>query len=199
MSSQRENLSDTELALLAQEGDAAAFEEIYDRHAPGVARSLASYAGPDRDILDDLTQDVFFRVIDGLKSYAPSRPFAHWLYTIALNVGRNHVRRSHGRKVIALDPDEIDEMNGHGARGTSWSEEIIGLRLMRLASRLSDPLREVVFLRIGSDMPYGDIADVLGIPEGTARRRMHEALAVLREKMGLHSHTNKEKKDEQGL
>lgn len=178
-------MSDTELARRAKEGDAPAFEEIYDRHSPGIARALASFAGPDRDLLDDLTQDVFFRVIKGLPSYVPSHPFPHWLYTIALNVGRNHARRR--SVVVFFDPNDLDDVSNTRDRITGCSDptDIIGADLMGLVARLPDLLREVVSLRIGADMSYGEIAELLGIPEGTARSRMHNALGTLRGQMGL--------------
>jgi RNA polymerase sigma-70 factor (ECF subfamily) len=176
-------LSDTELALLARDGNASAFEEIYDRHAPGVARALASYAGVDADALDDLVQEVFFRVIDGLASYVPQRPFPHWLYTVALNTGRNHVRnRARERSV---DPSELESMPLRGNGVADCTDDILGARLVRLVASLPEHMREVVSLRIGSDMPYGEIGDILGIPEGTARSRMHNAIASLRERLGV--------------
>ena len=178
-------LSDTELAVLARDGNAAAFEEIYDRHAPGVARALASFAGANADVLDDLVQDVFCKVLEGLASYVPQRPFPHWLYTIALNRGRNHVR-DHARE-LSVDPSEIDSRASREKSSADCSDDIIGAKLMRLVTSLSEELREVVFLRIGADLRYGEIGDILGIPEGTARSRMHNAIASLRERLGLAS------------
>ena len=176
-------LNDTELALLARDGDAAAFEEIYDRHAPGVTRALASFAGADTDVLDDLVQDVFFKVIEGLASYVPRRPFPNWLYTVALNTGRNHAR---GRaREVCVDPSELDSTPPPGNGSVDRSDEIIGAKLMRLVASLPELLREVVFLRIGADLPYGEIGDILGIPEGTARSRMHNAIASLKERLGV--------------
>ncbi len=183
-------LSDTELAVLAQGGDASAFEAIYERHAAGVSRALASYAGPDRDALDDLTQDVFFRVIDGIASYVPSHPFSHWLYTIALNVGRNHARRQ--SKVVFLDPNEIEGVSNGVDGSADWSEAVISAKLMQLVARLPEAMREVVALRIGSGMSYGEIAELLGIPDGTARSRMHNALGMLRRQIGLPDARKKE-------
>ena len=176
-------LSDTELAVLARDGNAAAFEEIYDRHAPGVARALASFAGTDASVLDDLVQDVFFKVIEGLSSYVPRHPFPNWLYTVALNTGRNHVR-SRAREVC-VDPSELDSMPPAGNGPVDCPDDIIGAKLMRLVASLPEQLREVVFLRIGADLPYGEIGEILGIPEGTARSRMHNAIASLRERLGL--------------
>jgi RNA polymerase sigma-70 factor (ECF subfamily) len=176
-------LSDTELALLARDGNADAFEEIYDRHAPGVARALASFAGADADSLDDLVQDVFFKVIDGIASYVPERPFPNWLYTVALNTGRNHVR-DHARE-RPVDPSELDSMPLGGNGSVDCPDDIIGTRLLRLVTTLPEELREVVFLRIGADLGYGDIGEILGIPEGTARSRMHNAIANLRAHLGV--------------
>lgn len=191
MKSRLKNLSDADLVSLAKEGNASAFEAIYNRHAAGVARTLATFAGPDRDALDDLTQEVFFRIIDRISSYVPSHPFAHWLYTIALNVGRNHVRQ--GSKVVVLEPSEFDGIPGRNTCTADWSEEIMGVVLMRLAAQLPDHLREIVSLRIGSGMSHGEIAEVLGIPEGTARSRLYNALSMLRGKLGL-TKSKKEKR-----
>jgi RNA polymerase sigma factor (sigma-70 family) len=176
--------TDNQLALKAAGGDPAAFELIYNRHAAGVAKALASFAGTDRDVLDDLTQEVFFRVVDGLKSYKPERPFANWLYTVALNVGRNYVRSR--SKLSLVDRDKLESIpDNNTIAGSELAREVVETRAMRLVSELPGHLREVVALRISSEMPFGHVGEVLGIPEGTARRRMHEAMAILREKMGV--------------
>ena len=176
-------LDDSDLVMLAQKGDAMAFEAIYDRHSPGVARALGSFAGPDRDLLDDLTQDVFLKVVNGLASYSPTHPFSHWLFTIALNVGRNHARRQ--SKVNPVNPSELDDFAGEDAHTIDWSEEIMAKTLTRMVAGLPVQMREVVSLRVGSDMSYGEIAEILGIPVGTARSRMHNAIKTLREKAGI--------------
>jgi len=174
-------LSDTELVMLAKKGDASAFEAIYDRHSPGVARALASFAGPDQDLLDDLTQDVFLRVIQGLETYVPTHPFSHWLYTIVLNTGRNHARRP--ARVIPVDPADLEGLSSAVGKPPEWPEQLASRNLMRLVSRLPHTMQDVIALRIGSDLPYGEIAVLLGISEGTARSRMSNAMAKLREQL----------------
>lgn len=176
-------MSDASLVILAREGDAGAFEELYHRHAGGVARALSSYAGPDRDAVDDLTQEVFYRVIASLSSYQPLRPFAQWLYTIALNVGRNHVRAR--SRVIPVEPGDLEDAASHPTTTGDISSEALAVMLMMLASQLPEHMRQVVSLRIGSGLPYGEIAEILDIPEGTARSRMHNAIKELREKTGV--------------
>jgi RNA polymerase sigma-70 factor (ECF subfamily) len=176
-------LCDTDLALLAKDGNHSAFEVIYDRHASGVARTLASFSGPDQHVLDDLTQDVFMKVVDNISSYVPSHPFAKWLYTIALNTGRNHIRRQ--SKIVLLEPNHFDTIEAHPDPEMELSRDLLVDTLMRFVSRLPDSLREVVSLRIGSDLRYAEIAGILNIAEGTARSRMHTALKTLRHDLGL--------------
>lgn len=170
-------LDDAELVRRAQQGSAPAFEALYDRHVAGVARALASFAGPDRDLLDDLVQDVFLRVVRGLASYEPTHAFRHWLYTVALNVGRNHARGKD--RIVPIDPADLEMTSSKPAE--VQSDEATWRMLVQRVARLPEALREVVSLRVGSDMAYGEIAELLGIPEGTARRRMHTAVQLLRE------------------
>ncbi len=185
-----QDLSDEELAGLAQGGDSDAFGQLYDRHVTGVGRALASFAGPDRDTLDDLIHDVFYRVIDNIRSYTPSHPFSHWLYTVALNVGRNYVRRR--SKVVLLEPDDFNGYSNNNDRVPDLSEELIELNLIKQVNRLPAHQQEVVSLRIGSSLSYGEIGRMLDIPEGTARGRMHQALTSLRAGLGIDRTRRKE-------
>jgi len=164
---------------MAQAGSAEAFGALYDRHAAGVGRALASFAGPDRDQLDDLVQDVFVRVATSLHTYVPARPFNHWLYTVALNVGRNHARRRAGRPEVVRDPADLVEMAGAAIPAT---DALLPASLMQMVAELPAGLRDVVSLRVGGDLAYADIGELLGIPEGTARRRMHQALSRLKQR-----------------
>jgi RNA polymerase sigma-70 factor (ECF subfamily) len=74
-------------------------------------------------------------------------------------------------------------LSGNGS--VDCPDDIIGAKLVRLVASLPEQLREVVFLRIGADLAYGEIGEILGIPDGTARSRMHNAIASLRERLGL--------------
>ena len=183
MTPKHSDLNDEELVELAKGGDSEAFGRLYDRHLTGVGRALASFAGPDRDTLDDLIQDVFYRVIDNIHSYSARRPFSNWLYTVALNVGRNFVRRR--SKVVLLDPEDFNGYSNNNDQLPGLSEELFGMYLIKQVSYLPAPQQEVVSLRIGAGLPYGEIGRQLDIPEGTARSRMHQALASLRAGLGI--------------
>ena len=96
--------------------------------------------------------------------------------------------------MIPVDPDALDDVAHFEDRGKDWSAEIAAKMLFRLAARLPVNMREVISLRIGSGMSYGEISDVLGIPEGTARSRMHNAVRILREKSGMAADRKEESK-----
>jgi RNA polymerase sigma factor (sigma-70 family) len=81
------------------------------------------------------------------------------------------------------DPAELDAAGGIDAPGADWDDRILLPVLASLVSRLPDEMRDVVSLRTGSAMPYGEIAEILGIAEGTARSRMHNAVRLLREQL----------------
>jgi RNA polymerase sigma-70 factor (ECF subfamily) len=85
----------------------------------------------------------------------------------------------------SVDPSELESMPLRGNGAVDRTDDILGARLVRLVASLPEQMREVVSLRIGSDMPYCEIGDILGIPEGTARSRMHSAIASLRERLGV--------------
>jgi RNA polymerase sigma-70 factor (ECF subfamily) len=184
------HITDTQLALLAQRGDSAAFGEIFNRHAPGIARTLASFAGADHSALDDLVQDVFMRVIERLSTYSPTHPFPKWLYTIALNVGRNHVR-SRSRTCL-VEPGDISAFSDDLSFRNDPTSSPLAAEAMRLVSLLPDTQQEVVAVRIGDNLSYGEIGEILGITEGAARSRMHSAVTILREKLHI-NHSPKDK------
>lgn len=183
MSEPIQNPDDNQLAVMAAGGRQDAFELLYDRHCKSVARALAPFAECDQDVVDDLTQEVFIKVIKGLKSYEPKKPFRCWLYTVALNVGRNYIRSRSGIKLV--EPGELEQVPANQDGHPGWARELLGMSAMKAAGKLPEHLRDILALRVSSGMPYSEIGEITGIPEGTARRRMHQALNRIRTTLGL--------------
>ena len=169
-----DHASDDRLAVRAAQGDADAFGEIYDRYAVRVARLLQTYAWSGAD-LEDMVHETFCAVMEALPAYQPRGLFRSWVFKIALNIARKEKRRQ--RRVISLD-DRTLIASPQEAFHESWEREQIGTRLLRC---LDESKRLVVILRIWLEMPYDEIASILSIPPGTARRRMHTALKQMRE------------------
>ena len=148
--------------------------ETHQHRIYGFALSLS---GNPADA-DDIAQDAFIRAHKALAGYEPERirdlKVSAWLHRIALNVFRNRVRRKL-RETVPLDSVAEPHANGLGP------DELHDLRAAVL--RLPPRYREAVVLRHVQGFNYDEIADVLGVPAGTAKSDVHRALAILKEEL----------------
>lgn len=185
--------SDEALMLRYQKGDVRAFEVLLARHRKPVFNFILRYVG-DKTHAEDLLQEVFLRIIKGAASYERQAKFTTWIYTIARNLCVDASRRAKHRKAQSLDaPMPNDEKNGatllemlpDGAPATdrqTINRELHG-RLAHAIETLSEEQREVFLMREFLDMPFKEIADVVGCPENTVKSRMRYALEKLREEL----------------
>ncbi len=155
--------------------DRAARAELYRDHATGVARHLVALVG-DLRVAEDLTQDVFVTAFDRLGTYDARVPVAVWLHGIAVNVARNHWRRTRRRGSLwqrfALR-ETIDERSPESiAEGRELAD-----RLYLALGRLDPAAREAFVLRVIEQMPLEEAARVLGV---SAKRVSHRAVAAQR-------------------
>ena len=179
-----------ELLMVAyQKGDVRAFELLLTRHRKPVFNFILRYVGL-RETAEDLLQETFLRVIKGAEAYQRQAKFTTWLYTIARNLCVDQSRRQKHRKAQSLDAP----MNSSAESGTlldviAGSEiasdrqtinKELQLRLHSALARLSEEQREVFLMREFLDMPFKDIAQVVGVPENTVKSRMRYALEKLR-------------------
>ena len=148
--------------------------ETHQHRIYGFALSLS---GNPADA-DDIAQDAFIRAHKALATYEAQRirelRVSAWLHRIALNVFRNRVRRKL-RETVPLDSVAEPHANGLGP------DELHDLRAAVL--RLPARYREAVVLRHVQGFNYDEIADVLGVPAGTAKSDVHRALAILKEEL----------------
>jgi RNA polymerase sigma-70 factor (ECF subfamily) len=174
-----------ELLRRARQHDPEALTALVDQYSPRVYALLYRLTG-SRDVADDLLQDTFLRVVRTIGEYEESGRFEAWLFRIAANLARDRVRRSRRRGVTAsleaFDPEVLPVRADRTAdnpearlAGHEASEHLAaGLE------QLSDPEREILMLRHYSELSFREIAEVLGIPIGTALARAHRALGRLR-------------------
>lgn len=131
----------------------------------------------DHQEAEDLTQETFIRAYKALGSYDSQRirdmKLEPWLWTIALNLGRNHMRdRSRRPTYVELEDSGIDDPEV--ADGRAWDQRL---------NCLNGHQRTAVVLRHVSGLGIGDIAEATGRPEGTVKADIHRGLAKLREIM----------------
>jgi RNA polymerase sigma-70 factor, ECF subfamily len=180
---------DETLMLRYQGGDVRAFEILLSRHERPVYNFLLRSVG-SKAVAEDLLQDTFLRVIKGAASYQRQAKFTTWLYTIARNLCVDRSRRQKHRKAQSLDqPLRDDEQSGTlldvvpgsdlGAERRAISSEL-QQTLQKAIASLSDDQREIFLLRQFQEMSFKEIAEIVDIPENTAKSRMRYALEKLR-------------------
>src|SRR3954449_1460306 len=149
------------------------FERLYNAEAAGLF-SFLSYRTGDRALAEDLLADAFERALRGRARYDRRRGSAKtWLYSIALNLLRDHVRRAaaEGRayeRVPGGDPPDP-------FTGVEHRDE-----LNRALAALAPEEREAIALRFGAELSVPEIAEVLGQPLTTVEGRVYRALRKLR-------------------
>ncbi len=181
--------ADEVLMVAYQKGDVRAFEILLTRHRRPVFNFILRYVRL-RETAEDLLQETFLRVIKGAEAYQRQAKFTTWLYTIARNLCVDQSRRAKHRKAQSLDAP----MNSSAESGTLLDvipanemasdrqtvNKELQLKMEAALTRLSEEQREVFLMREFLDMPFKDIAQVVGVPENTVKSRMRYALEKLR-------------------
>lgn len=174
------------LITRAKRGDAAALAEIVDNYADRVF-GLVYRLTRDRGVSEDLVQETFLRLVRTIETYQHDGRFEAWLFRIAANLARDHLRRGRRRGVV-VSLDSEDEASGgweHPPTVVRSPDDAAERREEHLAlevalSELNEIDREIVILRHFADMPFKEIAELLAIPLGTALARAHRAVKRLR-------------------
>lgn len=167
---------DDELMLLTQGGSRTAFDALVRRHQGRVLRLAARYLG-DVSLAKDVVQSAFLELFRSRDRYQARGQFISYLCRIVLNQCRM-VRRSSRVHLRLLSDDRaaVCELDSESSLSRDHGRD-----LQRALSRLSEKLRIVVILRYVTDLDLAEIARVIGIPVGSVKRRLFDAMAKLRE------------------
>ena len=161
------------LVILAQGGDADAFAalvRLHQRRAYAVARAIVL----THEDAEDVVQDGFLHAYRALDRFRVDQPFGAWLYRIVSNAALDLVRR---RKV--RDAESLPETIALPFRDPAEKGELRA-RLDGALTKLTARQRAVIVLHDVEGFTHGEIGQMLGIPEGTARSDLHHARAALR-------------------
>jgi RNA polymerase sigma-70 factor (ECF subfamily) len=181
--------TDEALMIMYQQGNTRAFETLLERHRGPVYNFILRNVGA-REVAEDLLQDTFLRVIKGMATYQRKAKFTTWMYTIARNLCIDHSRRKKHRKHPSIDHPMTGEEDGGTLLDVIGNDDLpadrqtVSWRLHRIMrraiSRLAEEQREVFLMREFLNMPFKEIAEVVGISQNTAKSRMRYALEKLR-------------------
>ena len=158
-------------------GDRDALRAIVLAHQDPIYRLLLRLGG-DRELARDLAQDTFVKAFSALGGFRAGAALRPWLLKIANNLFLDHVRRRH--------PESLDALSQAGGEAGAEDPAIValgeGVALAEALARLPLTWRQALVLRHDDDLSYEEIAEILGVPLGTAKTwlyRGRERLKVL--------------------
>jgi RNA polymerase sigma-70 factor (ECF subfamily) len=184
--------SDEDLLVRFCKGETEAFGLLVRRYERELFGYLRRYLG-DASMAEDVFQNTFLQLYVKSGQYEPGRPVRPWLYTIATHQAIDAMRRNGRHQALSLEQRResdgsgelqglIDSLQsqGTGPLETADARER-GERVRQGVDLLPDFLRQVVVLAYYQGLKYREIADILGIPVGTVKSRLHAALGRLQE------------------
>lgn len=173
--------TDIELMQRARRGDRAAFAGIIRRYQAPLLNFFRRM-GVSYDEGEDLVQETFLRVFSYRKRWRPTGKFTSFLYVLARHAWVDMVRKS------SRTP-QPDDLAAHDAVGVDAPSADARMDVQQALTTLSEKLRSVVVLNVYQGLKYQEIAEVLDIPLGTVKSRMHLAIRQLREQLDVSDET----------
>jgi RNA polymerase sigma-70 factor (ECF subfamily) len=178
-------------------GEEAAFRDLVRRYERPVF-SLLYRMVRDRALAEDLAQETFIKVLNGIRSYNPQYKFSSWLFKIAHNAAIDHLRR---RELETLSLDGSPHATGGdarrtpalqlGDRGESPLHHVeareLGAAIEQAIARLRPEYRSCIVLRFVEGYSYEEIAEILDVPLGTVKTHIHRARNELRRYLEDHA------------
>lgn len=174
-----------EVALIerCRNGDLGAFEELYRTHAGRLYSVALRLLGNPADA-EDLLQEIFLAAHRKLDTFRGESALGTWLYRLATNLCLDHLRSRSGRSRQLTDP--IDDEQGLFDLGSSTLAEqtVTKMDLERALARLPEGCRAAFVLHDIEGLEHREVAEVLGVAEGTSKSQVHKARLKLRGMLG---------------
>jgi len=150
---------------------------LFERYQGPLFGFLARLANGDRNVAQDLTQNVFVRVLRYRASYQPGQPFRAWVYQMARHVWADHYQRQRP----TADLDDVEKTAAHGRAAYAQCAAADEHEALHEAlALLPAPQREVLVLHRFQGFDYAEIGEQLGCTAGAARVKAYRALDALR-------------------
>lgn len=163
----------------AQKGDREAVAELYDRCQASIFTYIFYRVG-DQECAEDLTAEVFVRMIEKLPGYIhQDRPVLAWLYTIARNLVIDHYRNKYEINPMPLEESLVANSQEHGYPAQRTEEHLAQECLARVMQMLTEEQRQVIQLKFIEDREVAEVAAILDRNERAIRSLQHRALAAL--------------------
>ncbi len=178
--------TDAELLQHYAAGEEAAFREIVNRYKNSLYTFLKRFLNR-HDLIEDVFQETFLQLFTSRDSFDTSRPLRPWLFTIAANKAKDALRKQRRTAAIPIgtimEPEDMsfdDVLNTLTFDSTMPYEELekseIASQVREVIATMPDNLREILILAYFNKFSYKQMAQILSIPMGTVKSRLHAAV-----------------------
>jgi RNA polymerase sigma-70 factor (ECF subfamily) len=181
-------MDEKELVRRSKEGDEEAFGALVNAYKTKVF-NMAYSLTQNRDVADDLAQEVFIKAYFALPKFKEKSRFGTWLYRIAMNHNKDYLRKKGSLKQIPFE----ETMGDPAAEKDEISQKELEMEQKQKSQIIHDALgtmpekyRIILSLRDMQGFAYEDISRILNLSPGTVDSRLHRARKMLRAKVRLH-------------
>ena len=173
--------TDEQLMAKTAKGSDTAFEELYRRYARRLKGFFFLQLGGDEELAVDATHDVFLRAYEARSRYQEGRRVDTWLFTIAYNICRNHYRSNayEAQLLATLDAEPVTSQQIE----VQLDQAALDEALVQVLSELPAPLHQIFSLHYQEELTIPQIAEIVGVPEGTIKSRLHKTMNIIRKKL----------------
>jgi len=179
-------LTDAQLLSRYSTGDETAFRLLVNRYKDGLYSFLRQFLNR-QDLVEDVFQETFLQLFNSRDSFDTSRPLRPWLFTIAANKAKDALRKWQRTSAIPIgsiaDSQDLsfnEMLNTLSSDNTLPYEELerdeTALRVGRVIMDMPENLREILILAYFNKFSYKQMAEILSIPIGTVKSRLHTAV-----------------------
>ena len=186
MNGNLKKLSDAELLTRYTAGDEDAFRELVNRYRNSLYAFLRQFLNR-QDLVEDVFQETFLQLFSSRASFDTSRPLRPWLFTIAANKAKDALRKWQRTSAVQIgtmaDSQDLsfdDMLNTVTSDNTMPYEELqrneTAARVGHIVEEMPENLREILILVYFQRFSYKQMAEILGIPIGTVKSRLHTAV-----------------------
>ena len=172
--------SDLDLIQRCQGGESAAFNELVLRHQDRIYNTALRFAGNAEDAAD-IAQQAFLNAFRSIREFKGGASFTTWMHRIVFNLFVSSRRKGGKSKTISLDDEESGVVEPSSEESDATEDRRRAVR--EILDELEDEDRKIIILKDIEGYKYREIADILGIPDGTVHGRIHRIRVTLREKL----------------
>jgi RNA polymerase sigma-70 factor (ECF subfamily) len=188
----KHNNNERDLLYRYAAGDKEAFRELVNRYKDQLYAFLRRFLN-QQQLVEEAFQETFLQLYKSRKSFEKDRPLRPWLFTIAANKARDVLRKQQRQETVSIgtmaEPSDLsidDVLNSLKSYEITPYDEVEKAeqaeKVRKIISQMPANLREILILAYFEQFSYKQMADILSIPIGTVKSRLHTAIVYFTKK-----------------